>query len=295
VAARDEFLQGARPKPGDLAVGLARADTVTRMRAISQLQRQRGNAYVQRLVTNLIDTKLARTTDDRHQLELPAGASTWRPTPSTANAGDLELPHHLHRDARAATQRQASRHNVADKPRSATLFLQRYPVPGNLDCSEVVDWLNSNSPYAPEWAQTNCNYSFNGKARVATTNLPDGTVQARARGHAGLSVTVTCPIDRPEWSPSRRPNRADEVRAWQAMRAALDAHEQQHRKIGEAWRSKLEQLWRKADVTATGSDAQDARANLVAALQAEQQGWIDQAQAAQNAIDPFQGATLDCP
>jgi hypothetical protein len=172
---------------------------------------------------------------------------------------------------------------------------QRYTVPASLDCGELVDWLNSNSPYAPEWAETRCNYAFQGQARVSSKTLPDGSIELRARGHNGLRVTVDCPIDRPNWAPSRRANRAAEVRAWQAMRATLDAHESQHRGIGQTWRGTLETRWRALDITATGTDAADARANLVATLEATQQQWMADAQAAQDAIDPFRGAVLTCP
>jgi Domain of unknown function (DUF4157) len=49
-AVRDAFLKGAGPKPEDVAAGLTGADAVTRARAISRLQQERGNAYVQRVI-----------------------------------------------------------------------------------------------------------------------------------------------------------------------------------------------------------------------------------------------------
>jgi hypothetical protein len=196
-------------------------------------------------------------------------------------------------------QRQAGNQAVQLLIQASTatpgLTIQRYSVPADLECTDVVPWLDSNSPFAPEWAETRCTYTFNGQARVAITTLADGTVQMRARGHRGMSVSVSCPIDRPSWSPSRRPNRAAEVTAWQAMRAALDAHEAAHRGIGQTWRATIEGRWRGVDITVTGADNADARANLVAALEAEKEQWRAESQAAQDAIDPFRGATLDCP
>jgi hypothetical protein len=49
-AARDAFLKGTGPKPEDVAAGLDEADAVSRARLIQRLQRERGNAYVQRVV-----------------------------------------------------------------------------------------------------------------------------------------------------------------------------------------------------------------------------------------------------
>ena len=79
------------------------------------------------------------------------------------------------------------------------------------------------------------------------------------------------------------------------MRQALDAHENEHRKIGKTWKDTLQGRFRAMDVTVTGVDAADARQQLVDKVQAEQKAWTDDAQAAQDAIDPFRGAILDCP
>lgn len=172
--------------------------------------------------------------------------------------------------------------------------LQRYRVPSDLPCSEVVDWLNANSPYSPEWAETKCTYSFNGGLTVSSEKVADG-IKLRGKGHNKLTVSVDCPVDRPEWSPSKRANKDAEVKAWKDMRKDLDAHENEHRKIGKTWKDTLEGRFRAVDVTVTGADAADARQQLVEKVQADQQAWTDDAQAAQDAIDPFRGAILDCP
>jgi hypothetical protein len=52
-AVGDAFLRGAGPLPAGLAAGLGGADAMTRARALSRLQQERGNAYVQRVVTEL--------------------------------------------------------------------------------------------------------------------------------------------------------------------------------------------------------------------------------------------------
>jgi hypothetical protein len=173
--------------------------------------------------------------------------------------------------------------------------LQCYTVPGSLACSDLVDWLNSNSPYAPEWAETACNYSFNGGVRTSSTPNPGGGVTVRARGSSQATVSVSCPIDRPSWSPTRRPNRDAEVAAWQAMMAVLSAHERQHRQIGQTWQATLQSRFQAVDFTVTGTDEADATAKASQHLTDLQNQWGADAQAAQSAIDPFRGAVLTCP
>jgi hypothetical protein len=174
-------------------------------------------------------------------------------------------------------------------------MIQRYAVPAALPCDQVVDWLHANSPYAPEWAATRSTFSFRGRARLTVDAEPDGTFTARIRGHPGLRVAVRSPVDRPRWSPSRRPNRAAEVRAWAAMRAALDAHEADHVRIAERERARVEAEYRALDISAAGATRAEARAAAVAQLEAQQQQWTADAQTAQDAIDPFGEAVLDCP
>jgi len=173
--------------------------------------------------------------------------------------------------------------------------LQCYRVPSSLECNEVVDWLDSNSPYAPEWAQTACNYQFNGGLQTQRTTLADGSVQIRARGNNRSRVAVNCPRDMPSWSPSRRPNIAAERAAWSRMLEAIGAHEQEHRKIGRDWRTELQNRFQGTDITVTGADAAEAQSQLQERVTEMQQQWTAEAQTAQSAIDPFQGAVLTCP
>jgi hypothetical protein len=49
-ASRDAFLRGAGAEPATVASALSGADGATRSHALSRLQRERGNAYVQRVV-----------------------------------------------------------------------------------------------------------------------------------------------------------------------------------------------------------------------------------------------------
>lgn len=180
-------------------------------------------------------------------------------------------------------------------PAPAQPLLQCYRVPGSLCCNEVVDWLRANSPYAPEWAETRCTYAFNGGVQTRSETLRDGRVRITARGTPSATVTVACPIDRPEWEPAERPNCVAEVAAWNAMRADLDAHEAEHRRIGQQWRVTLEQRFRSVNFTVTGSDASDAMQQAQERVAALQQQWQAEAQTSQDAIDPFRGAVLRCP
>lgn len=174
-------------------------------------------------------------------------------------------------------------------------LLQCYRVPGSLRCNEVVDWLNANSPYAPEWAETRCTYEFNGGVQTRSETLRDGRVRVTARGMPSATVTVDCPIDRPEWEPTDRPNRDAEVAAWRAMRVTLDAHEAEHRRIGQRWRVMLERRFRAINFTVTGDDTADAMQQTQDRVAALQRQWQTEAQADQDVIDPFRGAVLRCP
>ena len=48
-AVRDAFLEGAGSNPSDVASALTHADGASRARALSRLQQEQGNAYVQRI------------------------------------------------------------------------------------------------------------------------------------------------------------------------------------------------------------------------------------------------------
>ena len=172
--------------------------------------------------------------------------------------------------------------------------IQRYPVPGNLACRDVVPWLNAHSPYAPEWAETRCDYEFS-EVPVRITSLANGRVRASASGSSQLSVTKTAPIDSPDWLPAARPNQAAEQTAWNAMKQTLLAHENRHRTIGEQERVRMQTSFRAIQITATGSSEADATQQVQQQLVNLQQQWVQHAQTAQSAIDPFRGAVLACP
>jgi Domain of unknown function (DUF4157) len=174
--------------------------------------------------------------------------------------------------------------------------LQRYAVPESLKCDEVADWMNNNSPYRPEWAETACNYAFNGNVDVsAPVKAGKGNVSITATGNKSLNVTGSCPTDLPVWSPATRPGQAAEATAWASMIATLDKHEGVHRALGETWRAKLDQRFKTVNKTVTGTDEADATAKLNIAITDMRLAWEAEAQAAQKKLDPFRGAHLTCP
>lgn len=174
-------------------------------------------------------------------------------------------------------------------------MIQRYTVPASLPCNQVADWMNNNSPYKPEWALTTCNYSFNGDAHLSAPKKVAGGVQRTVLGHPGLTVSVNCSTDSPEWQPSPRPNLKAEIEAWNRMRAVLDPHEATHRAKGEEWRRILEGSWQQLNVTATGKDEAAAKRKITEDLQTKKAGWQTEAQKAQKKLDPFRDAILNCP
>ena len=179
--------------------------------------------------------------------------------------------------------------------RQTAAVLRRYPVPSSLKCGEVAGWMDANSPYAPEWAQTNCQYSFNGQLDVTPPRTAGGGVSLTAKGNPRLSVSVDCPTDLPQWAPSGREGRTRQQLAWINMIKVLDAHEGRHRAIGQTWKATLQQQFRATNVTVTGTDQDDARSKLSDKLADNQQKSQAAAQAAQSKIDPFRGAHLTCP
>ena len=179
--------------------------------------------------------------------------------------------------------------------RAASLAVQRWRVPGSLACDEVVPHMDSSSPHAPEWAATRSTHSFSGQVRVRHDTQDDGTVTSTASGHPGVTVRVSSPIDRPEWNPTPRPNRAAELAAWRSMRVSLDAHEAEHQAIGRTNNAELIRRYQAVQLTTTGPDRRTNTADLASQLQGEQQAWADWAQAQQDAIDPFRDANLACP
>jgi len=177
----------------------------------------------------------------------------------------------------------------------SSLALQRYTVPSSLACTGVVPWIRNNSPYAPEWAATKCNYQFPPNIPYNWKPLKDGTVEATVSADPSRTVSFDCPVDRPEWSPDERPNQAAEASAFSSMRTALDAHEAAHQKIGRTWKTTLETRYQALAFKVIVPSEKEAAAKVSETAKAQTDGWAVEAQKAQDAIDPFRGAVLSCP
>jgi predicted secreted Zn-dependent protease len=231
------------------------------------------------------------TPDTSTQAAAPQAATHEADTTPSVSLATLFGP------ARGASHQRALLHlqRTIGNARTARLIQRDYAVPAEKACNDVVPWLNTNSPYTPEWAETRSTYSFAGQATVTSEKLSDGTFKVMIKGNSKLKVKVNSPVDHPTWNPSPRPNRAAVVKAWQNMRSVLDAHENEHRKIAEQEHVKIEASWQSVDITATGATKDEAKQKAIADLQAKQKEWMDAAQAEQDKIDPFRGAVLACP
>ena len=199
-------------------------------------------------------------------------------------------------------------HVIQQKGGGIDSVVQRYTVPGHLACTDVVDWMDNNSPYAPEWAATQPVYSFlpsGNFARIRFKATKSG-VSATVTAKKNARVSVSAPIDVPSWKPTKRPKRSAEQKAWKAMLKNLRKHEREHRRIGKVWRKKLQTKLKKLHFTVHGVDKDDAKVEAVAELERRVEALVAQAQAAQDAFDAktkgghkaikgFPQVKLNCP
>ncbi len=219
-----------------------------------------------------------------------AGASPATPTRISQPGDRLEVA--AERNAAQVLSSSPNPSAMQSSGASSAATLHRYTVPMSVECKDAPGWMDRNSPYAPEWAQTNCQYSFDGQTNVSAARKTAGGVSVTATGHPKLTVGVQCPTDLPEWGMGKPPKTQ---LAWMKMIRVLDAHEGLHRKKGQDWRPILEAKWRGVSVVGTGPDEAAARDDISSKLADKQQGWIKSAQDAQTKLDPFRGALLDCP
>jgi len=175
---------------------------------------------------------------------------------------------------------------AAVEPGSPINAIQRYAVGArpNASCETVVNWLNANSPHRPAWALTRATFSFSNIEFSLSGTAPDfsatmsGTVAVRKR------------VDMPMW----RPRSAGMQEAWQGMWDQLRAHEAEHEAIADQWKATIQE--RIGDWSADFS-AGNRRAAMIEAhrrFEEDKNGWIQEHQDAQNAIDPY-FAALVCP
>jgi hypothetical protein len=183
---------------------------------------------------------------------------------------------------------QQRRTSQATAPR-----IQRYPVdaPCDADCDTVLDWLNTESPYAGDgnWANTTCTYDVRKGKPVASPYEVDGITYFRVRLKQPR-VSVACSVDMPRWKPCNRATRE----AWRAAWARLRKHEAEHEAIGREHRKVMETFLTELDIYTDATDRADAVAQADAVINDDLARLEAEAQEAQTAIDPFR-APFDCP
>jgi hypothetical protein len=163
--------------------------------------------------------------------------------------------------------------------------LQRYAVgaAANASCGEVIQWIDGNSPYTPEWAHTHVQFKWGGSFKI-TGNAKTGYKLSVAKA----SVTMTKSVDMPEWQPSGKAMKS----AWQQAYGTLRAHEARHEAIGAKWKVELLKRLKALSLDITDKD-QDSSISA-GMVQAEWDQWVAEQQQEQDSIDPYQ-ATLNCP
>lgn len=174
--------------------------------------------------------------------------------------------------------------------------IQRYAVPGTKCCTDVPAWLDANSPHKPAWALTKCRFTFSGSPTITFANKPDGTVTGTVKGKKSMAVGVNaCPIDAPTWTVSKRTNQKEVQAAWDSMKTVLMGHEREHQKIGADQQKLMDASFKAMDFSVDGATKKDAQKNAQAGIDAEKKQLLNDHQAAQNDIDPFNDAILECP
>lgn len=164
--------------------------------------------------------------------------------------------------------------------------VQRYPVGAspNADCQTVVSWLDSHSPYKPEWARTQVRFNRSGSIVVSGT-APNFRATFKNPG-----VTVSKKVDMPQWQPANPAMR----QAWDKMWANLRTHETRHEEIANRWKTTLLDRLKALDLEVTANNQAEAQKEANRLVEDEWTSWIAEHQADQDDIDPFT-AELVCP
>jgi hypothetical protein len=186
--------------------------------------------------------------------------------------------------------------HVAQQSLGLRSTVQRWPVPSDLACKDVANWMDQNSPYSPEWAQTNCAYSGPSNVGISCKETDTHEWECVIKNPTKINISISKnKTDMPNWSPTNRRNRKAELRAWNKMKRVLDTHEGIHRSICQEWRLQLQNRYRSLKITGKGATQDAARDDLKAQLGEKENDWNNEAQSAQTAIDPFRDAHLECP
>lgn len=147
------------------------------------------------------------------------------------------------------------------------------------DCAVVASWINAHTPHPRGgWARTRVHFSWTGTTTF-TGEAPNLEVSV-----TGASVSHTKSVDMPIWSPTEPGMRS----AWGTAWANLRAHEAEHERIGDDWRSELE--------TRLASLRESVPSEAAGRRRVEElwNSWKVEHQDAQSAIDPF-FTNVNCP
>ena len=127
--------------------------------------------------------------------------------------------------------------HVAQQSLGLRSTVLRWPVPSDLACKDVVNWMDQNSPYSPEWAQTNCAYSGPSNVGISCKETDYDEWECVIKNPKKIGISISKNItDMPNWSLSKRRNKMSELRAWNKMKRVIDTHEGIHRRICREWR-----------------------------------------------------------
>ncbi len=159
--------------------------------------------------------------------------------------------------------------------------IQRWAVGYNAaseDCVAAANWITAHTPHPRgAWART-----FVAFARAGTVTT-SGTGTDLTATVSGPAVTHTKRVDMPTWSPTRPPMPS----AWSRASTELRAHEAEHERKGDEWRTELESR------LTSFSEPVRSRAAGEAELSRQWTEWIADHQRDQDSLDPFT-VTLDC-
>jgi predicted secreted Zn-dependent protease len=202
----------------------------------------------------------APTADDR--------AQEHRASPTPPAAGLLHLQ-------RAAGNAAVARH------------VQRYAVgvPATADHATLMGWLTTKNPYAPDSAaKTDAKFRY--KVAWVAKGEPGSWIVTPA---AGAAVTMTKTVDMPVWV-AKDPKLQQE---WAAGVAALRTHEGAHEALAATWKTTLEGRLAAFSTTSAADNETGAGKDASAELATQWQTWLDEHQAAQEALDPYAVTVTD--
>lgn len=165
------------------------------------------------------------------------------------------------------------------------------------DCSQIVAYINGNSPYKPKWAVTKGTLQFDDSAGYTASAEDDKktkwtvTLPGAKVTYAGGAKGPT--IDMPTWSPTN----PKASKAWTAAMAQLQAHEDQHKNIMDTDQQTIESTMQYHSESVSATTEEDAKKAAKSKFWTEAAKQLKVVQPNQNAVDAGGAgcaATIDC-